>query len=105
MRPVWSWERYRFWNRPFGIPARSIAIWKRSPASTVCGMLEQHRIAGHERRHDGVDGGEIGIVPGRDDEHEADGLALDHAAEARLLVIGRYGLEALLRDRDHVARP
>ena len=26
----------RFWNRPFGSPARSIAIWKRSPASSVC---------------------------------------------------------------------
>ena len=68
-------------------------------------VLEQHRIAGHQRRHDGVDGGEIGIVPGRDDEHEADRLALDHAAEARLLVVGWDRLQALLRNRDHVARP
>ena len=31
-------------------------------------MLEDDGIAGHQRRHDGVDGGEIGIVPRRDDQ-------------------------------------
>ena len=45
-------------------------------------MLEDHRIAGHQRRHDAVDRGEIGIVPGRHDEDHAQRLAADEAGEA-----------------------
>ena len=46
------------------------------------GMLQEHGVAGHQRRKDRVAGGEIGIVPRRDDEHDADRLALHVAAEA-----------------------
>ena len=48
-------------------------------------MLQDHGIAGHERRHDRVDRGEIRIVPRRDDHDDAERLAGDIAPEARLL--------------------
>ena len=44
------------------------------------GMLQEHRVAGDQRRGDRVDGGEVRVVPGRDDEDDAGRLALDHAA-------------------------
>ncbi len=49
------------------------------------GMLQDHGIAGHQRRHHAVDRGEIGIVPGRHDEHDAQRLAVQHAGEAGLV--------------------
>jgi hypothetical protein len=36
----------------------------------------------HQRRHDRVDRGEVGIVPRRDDHHRAQRLARDPALEA-----------------------
>ena len=51
-------------------------------------MLEDDGVAGDQRRHDGVDGGEIGIVPRRDDDHHAERLARDIAPEAVLRPAG-----------------
>ena len=67
-------------------------------------VLEDDRVAGHQRRHDSVDGGEVGIVPGRDHEHDAERLAADEAAEARLRLRLEIG-ERPRRGGDHVARP
>ena len=47
------------------------------------GVLQEHGVAGHQRREDRVAGGEVRIVPRRDDEHDAERLALHVAAEAR----------------------
>ena len=49
--------------------------------------------------HDGVDRGEIGIVPGRDDEHDAERLARDHSGGSRPSPSGTIGRERLLGDR------
>jgi hypothetical protein len=68
------------------------------------GVLQEHRVAGHQRGHDGVHGCEVGVVPGRDDEHDPQRLALDDAAEARPLVVGRHVGEARVGDPHHVAR-
>ena len=46
------------------------------------GVLQDDRIAGEQTGHDGVDRGEIRIVPRRDDHHDADRIARDIAAEA-----------------------
>ncbi len=35
------------------------------------GGLQHHRVARDQRRSDGVDGGQIGIIPGRDDQDKA----------------------------------
>ena len=47
-------------------------------------MPEQDRIAGKERRHDRVDGGEIRVVPGSDREHDAERFAANEPVEPRL---------------------
>ena len=36
MRSVPRWSSTMCWNTPLGTPARSIAIWKRSPVRIVC---------------------------------------------------------------------
>ncbi len=61
-------------------------------------------VAGDERRDDGIDGGEVGVVPGRDDEHRADRLAGDITMEA-VAVLDDEGSERVFRDRGHVGRP
>ena len=66
-------------------------------------VLQEHRVAGHQRREDRVDGGEVRIVPRRDDQHDAERLALHIAAEARLL-LRHERRQRLLGDRRHVAR-
>ena len=59
---------------------------KRSPTSSVCArVLEDHRVAGHQRRDDRVDRGEVRVVPRRDHHHDAQRLARDEAGEARLV--------------------
>ena len=73
---VSAWSRTRFWNTPFGSPACLERLGEAlADEQRLRGMLEDHRVAGHQRRHDGVDRGEIGIVPRRDDEHDAERLA------------------------------
>jgi hypothetical protein len=66
-------------------------------------VLEDHRVAGHERRHDGVDRGEVRVVPGRHDEDQAERIAPDEAGEA-FFRIGRHVGQGLRRGGDHVAR-
>ncbi len=48
------------------------------------GVLHEHRVARQHRRHDHVHRDRQRIVPGRDVEHDADGLVADEAPEARL---------------------
>ena len=48
------------------------------------GVLQEHGVAGHQRRHDRIDRRQIRIVPRRDGEHDADRLARDVALEAGL---------------------
>ncbi len=47
----------------------------------LAGMLEDHRIPGNERGGDGVDRGHVRIVPGRHDQDDAPGQALELAQE------------------------
>ena len=67
------------------------------------GMLQDHRVAGHQCRHDAVHRDEIRIVPGGDREHDAERLAADEAREVLLRPRIDVG-ERVGRDRDHVAR-
>ncbi len=68
------------------------------------GVLEHHGIAGHDRRNDAVHGDQVGIVPGRDRQDDAERLAADEAREA----LARSSLDVRQRfrgDVDHVACP
>ena len=56
-------------------------------------MLEQHRIAGDQGGNDGVGGGEEGVVPGRDHQHQAGRHARDMAA-CRSIGLGAKGASA-----------
>src|SRR3546814_20033845 len=47
-------------------------------------MLQDYRIAGHQRGDDGIDGRQIGEVPGRDHESDAERLAADRSEERRV---------------------
>ena len=67
-------------------------------------VLEDHPIAGHERRHDGVDRGQVGIVPGRDDQDHAERLAPHEAGEAVPRLRAHIG-QRLGRHLDHIAGP
>ena len=85
IRKAASWLMCRCWNTPGGRPAASNASWKRSAHKRrLRRMLEQHDVAGGEGRDDAVDRGQVGIVPGSDDEHQPQRLAADEAREARL---------------------
>ncbi len=67
-------------------------------------VLEQHRVAGHQRRHHRVHRGQVRIVPGRDDEDHAQRLAAHEAVKPLLgpgVDIGEHGG----RDVYHVAGP
>ena len=66
-------------------------------------MLEDDGVPGDQGGRDRVDGGHVGIVPGRHDEDDAERLALDHPAKAWALVARNRRREALLRNPDHVA--
>ena len=66
-------------------------------------MLEHDGVAGHQRGNDGVDRGEIRVVPRRHDEHDAERFVPDEAREAFLLPdidVGERGIGG----RDHMAR-
>ena len=67
------------------------------------GMLEHHRVAGHERRHHAVHGDQVRVVPRGDGEDHAQRLA-PHEAREILLGAGVEIRERLRRDGDHVAR-
>ena len=68
------------------------------------GVLEENRVARHQRGDDRIDGGEIGIVPGRDGQDKAERRALDRSLKALFLWELNVG-ERLVGDRDHIARP
>jgi hypothetical protein len=64
-------------------------------------VLQHDRVPGDEGRDDGVDRGEVGVVPGCDDEDEAVGFALDPAVEA-VRVLGDHRGQRLGGDPGHV---
>jgi hypothetical protein len=64
-------------------------------------MLEQHRVAGDQRRRDRVDRRHVGIVPRRHDQHDADGQPADVAGEGGVLADMNVG-QRLFSDRRHV---
>ena len=66
-------------------------------------MLEDHGVAGDQRRGDRVDRGHEGVIPGRHHEDQAERLALDHALEARAVVIRNGRSQAVLGDTRHIA--
>ena len=102
---VWAWLSTMFWNTPFGRPGLLEGLGEAlADQQRLRGVLEDHRVAGHQRRHDGVDGGEVGIVPRRDDHDDAERLLLHVAAEAVLRVRRQHRGERLLGDLDHVLR-
>ncbi len=68
------------------------------------GVLQHHGVAGHDRRNDGVDRRQVGVVPRRHDENQAQGLAAHETGEA-LLDFGLDVAQCLGRDFDHVAGP
>jgi hypothetical protein len=76
-------------NNPSGSPASSKACWKRSPASRVCVACFS------------VDGGQVGIVPGRDDHDHAQRLAPDHAAEG-VAILDHHWRQRFASDIGHV---
>ena len=65
-------------------------------------VLQDHRVARHQCRHDGIHRGQIGIVPGRDDERDAERHLADESGEARLVADVDVG-KRRLRHSDHVA--
>jgi hypothetical protein len=68
------------------------------------GVLEHHRVAGHQCRHHRVHRRQERVVPGRDRKHHAERLALDVAREA-VPGLRHHVRETFLGDRDHVPRP
>ncbi len=69
----------------------------------LLGMFQQHGIPGHEGRHDGIDRRQQGIVPWRDDQHNADRITADEPPEAGLSENGDIG-QAVRRQADHHPR-
>ena len=69
----------------------------------LCRVLQHHGIARDQRRHDRIDGRQVGIVPGSDDKHDTQRRALDHAPEARLWIRRQHRLQRILGNRHHVA--
>jgi hypothetical protein len=67
------------------------------------GVLQDDGIAGHQRRHDAIDRGQVRVVPGCDDEDNAQRFAADEAHEAGLVRRLDVG-QRLACDLDHVAR-
>ena len=55
--------------------------------------LEDHGVAGRERRPDLPDGHHEGVVPGRDLAADADGLAPDHARVVGAVLTGRLAVQ------------
>ena len=67
------------------------------------GLLKQHGVAGDQRRHDRVDGRQIGVVPRRDGEHDADRFTGDVAFVPGPRVDRDRGRERRRRDFGHIA--
>ena len=65
--------------RLFGCPAQAFGAQGR-----LVGVLQQDRVARHQRRHDRVDRGEVGEVPGSQHQHQSQGGTLHEPAKARL---------------------
>ncbi|MNE35551.1 hypothetical protein D3C80_1293210 [compost metagenome] len=65
-------------------------------------VLEQHRVAGQQRRHHRVHRGQVGIVPGRDDQGHAQRFAADETGEAGFVRQADVG-QGALGDIGHVA--
>ena len=66
--------------------------------------LQHHAVARDDRGHDGIHGAQERIVPRRQDEHDAEGIAADEPLNALLgveLDVGQCGGG----DRHHVSRP
>ena len=102
-RSAASWLRCRCWNTPAGRPGRVEGLLKALRAQgRLGGMLEQHRIAGRQSRDDAVHRGEVGIVPGRDDEHQSQRFVADEPREARLRLAHAVG-QRPWRHLQHVA--
>ena len=101
---VCAWSRTMFWNSPSGKLCAPEGFGEAlAHQQGLRGVLEDDAVACHQRRNDRVDGGQVGIVPRRDDQHGAERLALDQAPEtslrARIDRLQRFG-----SDGDHVAR-
>ena len=67
-------------------------------------VFQDHRVARHDRGHDGVDRRQIGIIPGGDDQDRAQGLASDEAGEAGVVRCRTVG-ERRLGDGNHMPGP
>jgi hypothetical protein len=66
-------------------------------------VLEEDRVAGQQRRYHRVDGDQVRVVPGRDDEHGAERHFLDEQLIARAAVHRDVG-EPARGELDHAAR-
>ncbi|MNT30832.1 hypothetical protein D3C72_1666440 [compost metagenome] len=88
-------------RRRAGLAKRTLDVFRAQ--GRLVRMLEDDRVARHQCRHDAVHGRQQGIVPRRDRQGDADGLAADEARVARLRrrLDGGQGLAG---DLDHVAR-
>ena len=67
-------------------------------------VLEQDRVAGHQRGHDGVDGGQKRIVPRGDHEHGSHRLASNESLKT-VLRRGHVIRESRRSNLDHVTGP
>ena len=92
------------WNSPSGSPAAASAFGETLGAQwRLRRVLQDDRIAGHQRRHDAVHRDQVRVVPGRDREHDAERLATHEADEAGLRPRIDVG-ERVRGDTDHVSR-
>jgi hypothetical protein len=74
-----------FWNTPLGSPGFLERLCEAlADQQRLRGVLQDHGRAGDQRRNDGVDRGEIRIVPRRDDHHHAERILLHIAPETIL---------------------
>ncbi|MNL00476.1 hypothetical protein D3C87_1209100 [compost metagenome] len=67
-------------------------------------MFEDHAVAGHQRRDDRVDRGQVGVIPRRDYQHRAQRFTFDlpsKAGDGRGFKCG----QRVMRNTDHVPRP
>ena len=86
-----------------GEPGGAERVGQRCDRGGLRGVLEQHRVAGQQRRHDRVDRGEVRVVPGGDHEHDTERLARCPAVEAVEVVEDLIG-ERFGGDVDQIAR-
>ncbi len=90
-------------EEPLGQDGRAERLGETIPGQRSLGrVLEDHRIAGEQSRHDRVDGGEEGIVPGGDHQDEAGGRPSHRPAGSR--DEGRQGDRGQLDHRQNPLR-